>query len=83
MVGSAPIIRIYDRKMLKPNLGCAVAFAAYLEDKGSRFSRGYLKKPVLEFLAFSSNNRSDQCILPHGVFEEISLGVSALIISIM
>ena len=64
--------------MLEPNLGRAAAFAAYLEDKGSRF-----KRPVLGILARLGNNRSDQCIPPHGVSKEILFGVFAFVISIM
>ena len=82
-VDSAPVVRIRNQKTLEPDLGHVVTFSAYLGDKGCHFSWCCLKKPVLELLAHSGNNRSDQCIPPHGVSKEISFGMSAFVISIM
>ena len=82
-VGLAPVVKIYNKKMLEPVLSHLTAFLAYLEDRGSHFSWCCLKKPVLEFLARSANNKSNQCIPPHGVSKEISFKMSAFITSML
>ena len=69
--------------MLELNLDHAATFVAYLNDRGSRFSQSYLKRPVLGFLVHSGNNRNDQCLPLYGVSKEISFGVPAFVISIM
>ena len=72
-VGSAPVIRAHNRRALEPVLRHPVAFLAYLEDKGSRFSWCCPKKPVFELIASLGNNRSNQCIPPYGMSKKIRL----------
>ena len=80
-VGSTPIIQAHNRTP-KLILNHLTGFLAYLEDRGSRFSWCCPKKPVFELLARPSNNRSGQCIPPHGVTKEISFKMSTFITSI-
>ena len=82
-VGSTQVIRIYNRKTLKPVLSHLTAFLAYLEDKESRFSWCYNKKPDFEILARSDNNRGNHYISPHGMSKEMSFRMSAFVTNIL
>ena len=47
---STTLVKIYNKKMLETDLNHAIAFATYLDDKGSYFSWCCFKRPVFGFL---------------------------------